>query len=156
VHVVRELKQVLRARRTLESDPRMPGGTRSADAEGVRVEDVAAFLGRDVQEVADLLAMAEQLRARWTPPGPNPADDRSTLGRQPGRPGTAPPTPTERDPCRMRSIVCWSTWILTLSNDREREVLEGRFGLHDREPGDAGGAQRAARPDARTHPADPE
>jgi RNA polymerase nonessential primary-like sigma factor len=58
VHVVRELHQVLRARRTLENDPAF-AARRNGDGDGVRVEDVAALLGRDVQEVAQLLAMAE-------------------------------------------------------------------------------------------------
>src|SRR6476660_3467627 len=59
VHVVRELQQVLRARRTLENDPAFAMGRNGVEGDGVRVEDVAALLGRDVQEVAQLLAMAE-------------------------------------------------------------------------------------------------
>src|SRR5687768_18143438 len=55
VHVVRELQQVMRARRTLEGDAdfiaRRP--------DGVRVEDVAALLGREVQAVAELMALSE-------------------------------------------------------------------------------------------------
>ena len=50
VHVVRELQQVLRARRTLENDPAFMGRP-GREGEGVRVEDIAALLGRDVQEV---------------------------------------------------------------------------------------------------------
>jgi RNA polymerase nonessential primary-like sigma factor len=78
VHVVRELQQVLRARRTLENDPAFADPARALEGEGVRVEDVAALLGRDVQEVADLLAMAEH-RARWTPDGAT-RKTTSTLG----------------------------------------------------------------------------
>src|SRR5207237_410167 len=47
VHVVRELQQVLRARRTLENDPDFTARA-GREGEGVRVEDVAALLGRDV------------------------------------------------------------------------------------------------------------
>ena len=78
VHVVRELQQVLRARRTLENDPAFAAARNGFEGEGVRVEDVAALLGRDVQEVAELLAMAE------TPKSLDAAMDRSddehTLG----------------------------------------------------------------------------
>jgi RNA polymerase nonessential primary-like sigma factor len=63
IHVVRELQQVLRARRTLENDPSYAAARQGAEHEGVRVEDVAALLGRDVQEVAELLAMAEAPRS---------------------------------------------------------------------------------------------
>src|SRR5690606_8976700 len=59
VHVVRELQQVLRARRTLENDPSFAASRNGVDGDGVRVEDVAALLGRDVHDVAQLLAMAE-------------------------------------------------------------------------------------------------
>ena len=59
VHVVRELQQVLRARRTLENDPAFAAERNGFEGKGVRVEDVAALLGRDVQEVAELLAIAE-------------------------------------------------------------------------------------------------
>jgi RNA polymerase nonessential primary-like sigma factor len=77
VHVVRELQQVLRARRTLENDPSFAAG-RSRDGEGVRIEDIAALLGRDPREVTQLLAMAE------TPKSLDAvverADDEHTLG----------------------------------------------------------------------------
>src|SRR5438132_4073911 len=50
VHVVRELQQVLRARRTLENDPAF-AQRKGYEGDGVRVEDVAALLGREVQDV---------------------------------------------------------------------------------------------------------
>jgi RNA polymerase nonessential primary-like sigma factor len=49
VHVVRELQQVMRARRTLENDPAFATARKGFEGESVRVEDVAALLGRDVQ-----------------------------------------------------------------------------------------------------------
>src|SRR5438874_11858720 len=55
VHVLRDLQQVLRARRALENDATFMA-TRGGDVDGVRVEDVAALLGRDVQEVSQQLA----------------------------------------------------------------------------------------------------
>src|SRR5204863_869519 len=51
VHVVRELNQVLKARRALEAE----SGRNGHHDKPVRVEDVAAAVGRPVQEVSDLL-----------------------------------------------------------------------------------------------------
>ena len=124
LHVVRELQQVLRARRTLEND--------SAFAvlrpDGVRVDDIAALLGREVQEVADLLTLAE------TPRSLDASLDRSEDG------GTLADTLTDdvaEDPSSTTQAheveQLLEQWIGLLS-EREREVLEGRFGLHDREP----------------------
>ena len=55
VHVVRELNQVLKMRRQLEAAQ----GQRLDSDKGVRVEDVAAALGRPAQEVSELLRFAE-------------------------------------------------------------------------------------------------
>lgn len=124
VNVVRELQQVLRARRELENDPAF----QASRPDGVRVEDVAAFLGREVQEVAELLALAEMPRSL-------------DAVREQG----------EGDPSLVDSVVdelapdpghitqahevaqLLEAWLQGLS-EREQAVLEGRFGLHDREP----------------------
>ncbi len=123
VHVVRELQQVLRARRTLEND----AAFLAIRPEGVRVDDVASLLGRDVQEVADLLALAE------TPKSLDASMDRSDDS------GTLADTLTDDlavDPSNATQTheveKLLETWIATLSV-REREVLDGRFGLHDRD-----------------------
>jgi RNA polymerase nonessential primary-like sigma factor len=127
VHVVRELQQVLRARRTLENDPAF-AQRKGYEGDGVRVEDVAALLGRDVQEVAELLAMAE------TPKSLDAATDRSddehTLGDSMADEFAVDPTGVTHNREVERLL---DNWIDALSI-REREVLEGRFGLHDREP----------------------
>jgi RNA polymerase nonessential primary-like sigma factor len=126
VHVVRELQQVLRARRTLENDPAFT--SRGTQTEGVRVEDVAALLGRDVHDVAQLLALAE------TPKSLDAAvergDEEHTLGDFMADELAIDPTGVTQDREVERLV---SGWVDTLSQ-REREVLEGRFGLHQREP----------------------
>jgi RNA polymerase nonessential primary-like sigma factor len=126
VHVVRELQQVLRARRTLENDPAF-AASRKGD-EGVRVEDVAALLGRDVQEVTQLLAMAE------TPKSLDAvverSDDEHTLGDFMADEFALDPTGVTHNHEVERLL---SGWIETLTH-REKEVLEGRFGLRQREP----------------------
>ncbi len=122
VHVVRELNQVLKARRALEAAP-----SHAAGDSPVRVEDIAARLGRPVQEVADLLRFAE-----------TPASLDAPLERD----GTESMLDTVADDGASDPVN------LTLHNEveellqhelqelseREREVLAGRYGLHDREP----------------------
>jgi RNA polymerase nonessential primary-like sigma factor len=124
VHVVRELQQVLRARRTLENDPAF-AATRP---DGVRVDDVASLLGREVQEVAELLAMAEAPRSLDA--ALDRSDDEHTLGDSMADDVTMDPTGITHTHEVERLL---DNWIDALSN-REKEVLEGRFGLHDREP----------------------
>ena len=70
VHIVRELNQVLKARRALEAASASNG---HADRP-VRVEDVAAAVGRPVQEVSDLLKFAEQPTSLDAPLDRNPSD----------------------------------------------------------------------------------
>lgn len=127
VHVVRELQQVLRARRTLENDPVFMAG-RNGEGEGVRVEDVAALLGREVQEVAQLLAMAETPRSLDAVV--DRSDDEHTLADFMADELAVDPTGVTHNHEVERLLA---GWIETLSS-REKEVLEGRFGLHHREP----------------------
>ncbi|MCC2674792.1 MAG: rpoS [Ramlibacter sp.] len=127
VHVVRELQQVLRARRTLENDPAFLA-QRNGDREGVRVEDIAALIGRDPQEVAQLLAMAESPKSLDAVV--DRSDDEHTLGEFVADELAPDPTGVTQDHEVERLLA---GWIGTLSN-REREVLEGRFGLHHRDP----------------------
>jgi RNA polymerase nonessential primary-like sigma factor len=123
VHVVRELQQVLRARRTLEHDPAFA----ALRPEGVRVDDVAALMGRDEHEVADLLALAEIPRSLDSTF--DHTEDGQTLGD----------TLTDEralDPAAHTHIHeverLLDAWTATLTR-REREVLDGRFGLHNHE-----------------------
>ncbi len=123
VHVVRELNQVLRARRALEAE-----SVHRDDADPpIGDEQVAARLGRPVLEVSRLLRLAEQ---------PSSLD-----------------APVERDGSDsvLESVAdeqAIDPLGLTLSHEagrlledglssldaREREVLAGRYGLADREP----------------------
>ena len=127
VHVVRELQQVLRARRTLENDPAFMA-SRGGDSDGVRVEDVAALLGRDAQEVADLMAMAEAPRSLDAVV--ERSEDEHTLADFMADELALDPTGVTQNHEVERLLA---GWLATLSN-REKEVLEGRFGLHHREP----------------------
>lgn len=126
VHVVRELQQVLRARRALENDPAF-ADRRGYEGEGVRVEDIAALLGRDVQQITELLAMSESPRSL---DAASEGHEDHTLGDTMPDPVTPDPTGVTHDHEVERLL---DAWIDALSQ-REKEVLEGRFGLHDREP----------------------
>ena len=124
VNVVRELQQVLRARRALEND----ASFMASRADGIHVEDIAALLGRDTASVADLLALAE------SPKSLDASMDRSggdqTLGDSLVDELTVDP-PGVTHAHEVERLL--EDWIGTLS-EREKEILEGRFGLHDREP----------------------
>ncbi len=124
VHVVRELQQVLRARRTLEQDPAFA----AASPDGVGVDDIAALMGRDAHEVADLLALAESPRSLDA--AMDRSEDGQTLADTLADEDTPDPTAATQAHEVERLI---EGWIATLTR-REREVLDGRFGLHHREP----------------------
>jgi RNA polymerase nonessential primary-like sigma factor len=120
-HVVRELNQVLRARRALEALP---------DAvHGVRAEDIARLLQRPVDEVLELLGYLE---------APSSLD--ATLDRS----GEASEALVDlvadeqaEDPlgqCLHHEAEALLRQGLRSLTEREREVLFGRFGLGEREP----------------------
>ncbi len=124
VNVVRELQQVLRAQRVLENDVALM----TRRPEGPRAEDIAALLGRDVQTVADLLVLAE---------APKSLDASVDRYGSPHTMGDAlvDSMALDADSTLQAHEVehLLQDWIDTLSV-REQEVLEGRFGLHDRDP----------------------
>ncbi len=124
VNVVREVQQVLRARRLLENDPVLL----AQRPEGIRVEDIAALLGRDAVDVTDLLAMAEAPRSldAWS----DASSDDHSLGDNLADTLAATPDSTA---LAHEVDALLEQWIATL-NPREQEVLEARFGLHDRDP----------------------
>jgi RNA polymerase nonessential primary-like sigma factor len=119
LHVVRELNQVLRARRALEADPGR-AGTATAD-------DIAVALGRPVGQVADLLRLTEQPTSLDLPLDMEAGvslleqvvDEQAVdpLGRQLS--------------AEAKNLL--EGGLAELSR-REREVLVGRYGLHGREP----------------------
>lgn len=125
VHVLREMQQVLRARRMLEHDPTIR--TRPGH-EGVGVEDIAALLGRDPQVVSELLQLAEAPRSLDA--SMDNSDEERTLGDGLSDDGSHDPDGVAQDHEVERLLA---RWMHALSR-REQEVLESRFGLHDREP----------------------
>ena len=124
VNVVRELQQVLRARRLLESD----GAFVARRPDGIRVDDMAALLGRSTADVTELLALAEMPRSL------DAAGDGSGEGQTLGDSLVDELT---LDPSRVTQAHeverLLDDWLATLTA-REKEILEGRFGLHHRDP----------------------
>jgi RNA polymerase nonessential primary-like sigma factor len=124
VNVVRELQHVLRARRMLENDAELV----AKRPEGIRVEDIAALLGQETHHVADLLSMAEAPRSLDAPL------DRTDGDQTMGDGLVDDLTLTPEDVTLSHEVdQLLEEWIATLTA-REREVLEGRFGLHDHDP----------------------
>jgi RNA polymerase nonessential primary-like sigma factor len=126
VHVVRELNQVLRARRALEADPLRAGLDRTE--RGVSDEDVASALQRPVREVAELLRLAEQ-----------PSSLDAPIDRDGGSESVLESVADDQavDPLGLTLSHELEELLadgLATLNEREREVLAGRFGLEDREP----------------------
>ena len=127
VHVVRELNQVLKARRALEAlashggEPDKP----------VHVEDIAAVLGRPAHEVTELLRFAELPTSLDAPLDRGPAD---------GNGETLLDSVADDAATDPMSLTLGNEVEQLLSNGldeltgREREVLAGRYGLGDREP----------------------
>jgi len=124
VNVVREVQHVLRARRALENDAALV----ARRPEGIRVEDIAALLGRDAPDVADLLALSE---------APRSLDAALDPGGEEHSLGDSLVDELALDPQAQAQAhevdILLEEWIATLS-PREREILESRFGLHDCEP----------------------
>ena len=124
VNVVRELQQVLRAKRELESDSAL----QPLRPDGVRAEDIAALLGRDTLGVADLLALAEPAKSL------DVGQDAEGNGQSLGDALTDHLNPDPSKITQTHEVErLVDEWMLTLS-PREKEVLQGRYGLHDSEP----------------------
>ncbi len=124
VNVVRQLQQVLRARRALEHDASLV----SNRPDGIRVADIAALLGGDAADVADLLALAEAPRSLDA--ALDRSDQTQTLGDSLVDEITLDPSGVTQAHEVERLL---QHWMDTLS-EREQEVLQGRFGLYEREP----------------------
>ncbi|MFO1252262.1 MAG: sigma-70 family RNA polymerase sigma factor [Inhella sp.] len=122
VHVVRELSALLRARRTIEALPDVQDGK-------ARVEDLAQLLRRPIAEVQALLAHLE-LPASLDAPLDRAGEAHESMVDHVG-------DASHLDPLQVRllqeveQLLAQGLGELT---EREREVLEARFGLFAREP----------------------
>jgi RNA polymerase nonessential primary-like sigma factor len=127
VHVVRELNHVLKARRTLEAASASAGRSDRP----VRVEDVAALLGRPAKEVDALLKLAEQPTSLDAPMERHAGEGNGDSVLD----GVA--DDGSSDPISLtlnHEIDKLLSHGLDELNEREREVVAGRYGLGNREP----------------------
>ncbi|MBX3619951.1 MAG: RNA polymerase sigma factor RpoS [Rhizobacter sp.] len=122
VHVVRELNHVLKARRSLEAN-----ASHTDREQAVRVEDIAAKIGRPVHEVSELLKFAEMPASL---DAPLDRDGSESMLDSVADDGASDPVNLTLN----NEVELLLQQGLQELNDREREVLAGRYGLHDREP----------------------
>jgi RNA polymerase nonessential primary-like sigma factor len=125
VHVIRELNQVLRAKRHLErhASRHEETGERREPA----VEDIAHLTGKTVEEVTDILALNEHTASLDAPLDLDPAS--SLLDLLSDEQTESPDGEVlHRELERLMRV-----WLARLS-DKHRHVVERRFGLNNREP----------------------
>jgi RNA polymerase nonessential primary-like sigma factor len=125
VHIVRELNHVLKARRALEA----MAASQGAGDQPVRIEDVAAAVGRPVKEVSDLLKFAEQPTSLDAPMDRSEGNAESVLDNVADDGGSDPMSLTLGN-----EVELLLQHGLDELNARECEVVTGRYGLGDREP----------------------
>lgn len=124
VHVIRELNQVLRAKRHLEKSAAHAEGGEQRDA---RIEDIADLTGKTSEEIIDILALNEHVASLDAPLEIDPgsslldllSDDRSE----------AP----EHEVQHRELEDLMRLWLSRLST-KHRYVIERRFGLNRVEP----------------------
>ena len=120
VHVIREINQVLRARRYLEQALASEG--RSPD-----IDDIASLTGKTIEDVADALAMAEHTTSLDAPRDFDPGS--SLLDLISDKRSAGPDQEVEKYQFeeKLRS------WLKGLKDD-QRRVITRRYGLDNQEP----------------------
>lgn len=121
VHVIREINQVLRAKRTLEANLVASGAITSRH--DVSVDDIARLSGKPPAEVAEFLALNEHAESLDLDPPSSPLDLLSDDRNQ---------APDAEVQCRELETLT-RAWLSRLS-DTHRHVIERRFGLNHIEP----------------------
>lgn len=120
VHVIREINQVLRARRYLEQALASEG--RSPD-----IDDIASLTGKTIEDVADAMAMAEHTTSLDAPRDLDPGS--SLLDFISDKRSAGPDQEVEKYQFeeKLRS------WLKGLKDD-QRTVIIRRYGLDNQEP----------------------
>jgi RNA polymerase nonessential primary-like sigma factor len=123
VNVVRELMHVRRAQRLLESDAALM----AQRPHGVRAEDIAALVGKDLSEIEDLRTLSELPRSLDVAVG-NEEGDPALLDSL-----VDDTTPEPEDAAWAHEVQALLHQWLDLLNAREREIIAARFGLFEQE-----------------------
>lgn len=124
VHVVREVNHVLRAKRLLESA--RGNGTDGRGGEA-RIEDIARLVERTPEEVAQMLRLGEHATSLDTPLDSDAGAAMIDLIADDGA-GTPETSAADHE---IEHLI--DAWIRCLP-DKQRHVVERRFGLHNQEP----------------------
>jgi RNA polymerase nonessential primary-like sigma factor len=114
IHIIKDINAVLRATRTLQA------GRDSTPAPA----EIAAYLDRDVEDVERLLALHHRVTIGSSGVS-NSDDERSFLDSLPALRDAEPAVCAQKED--VHEIV--DCWLFKLS-DKQREVVERRFGLH--------------------------
>jgi RNA polymerase nonessential primary-like sigma factor len=125
VHVIRELNQVLRAKRHLERSAANAG--HSGDRREASVDDIAHLTGKSADEVTDILALNEHTASLDAPLELDPAS--SLIDLLSDEQSQSPDTEVQHR--ELESLT--RAWLSRLS-DKHRHVIERRFGLNNIEP----------------------
>ncbi len=120
VHVIREINQVLRARRYLEQ-------ILAVEARSPQIEDIASLTGKSIEDVADALAMAEHTTSLDAPRDLDPGSSLLDLISDERSAG-----PHETIEKSQRDDMLY-TWLKGLKDD-QRVVIVRRYGLDNQEP----------------------
>jgi RNA polymerase nonessential primary-like sigma factor len=120
-HVMRDLNQLQRARQHLESGWRALGLSRSAS-----VDDIANLIGKTVNEVTDLMVLAEAPASLDSPVGDQ---GEAMLFELVPDQGAAP----DRQVAQRELQLLMDQWLDDLS-PKQRLVIERRYGLNGQEP----------------------
>lgn len=122
VHVVRELNQVLRAKRHLEQHP--PDGINNHHE--ARIEDIAHLVGRTTDDVSEMLRLNEHITSLDAPLEVDPSLSLIELLAD-----DSEKTP-EASTMRHEVEALLSGWLERLT-EKQRAVVEQRFGLNNQE-----------------------
>lgn len=122
VHVVRELNQVLRAKRHLETHL-LPEHNGQHNSEA-RLEDIAELVQRPADEVAELLALGENTTSLDAPLDADPGS--SLVDLIADESSHTPESSATQGELNLLS----TTWLEKLS-DKQRYVVQRRFGLNN-------------------------
>jgi RNA polymerase nonessential primary-like sigma factor len=125
VHVIRELNQVLRAKRHLEKNSMSTG--EAAERREAGIDDIAYLTGKTAEEVTDILALNEHTASLDAPLDLDPAS--SLLDLLPDDQSQSPDAEVQHR--ELETLT--RAWLSRLS-DKHRHVIERRFGLNNIEP----------------------
>ena len=125
VHVIRELNQVLRAKRHLEKNSMNSG--EAADRRDASIDDIAYLTGKTTDEVTDILALNEHTASLDAPLDLDPAS--SLLDLLSDDQSQSPDAEVQHR--ELETLT--RAWLSRLS-DKHRHVIERRFGLNHIEP----------------------